>query len=51
MKNKVQKLVLAKMREERKKQGFFDGRFMQKSEPSKKHYSRKTKHKNQKFTQ
>jgi hypothetical protein len=50
-KNKITKEDIHKMeqhivRESQKKQGFFDGRFVQRSEKDKTKYSRKTKHKN-----
>ena len=42
---KVHKLIVGKQREEQKSQGFFDGRFLERSEESKKVYKRKAKHK------
>ncbi len=45
-KNKIKKLLEASIRESRKEQGFFDGRFNNKSHRSKKTYTRKIKHKN-----
>ncbi len=41
----IHKLVVGKQRENQVSQGFFDGRFVQRSEESKKVYKRKTKHK------
>ena len=42
---KVHKLIVGKQREEQKSQGFFDGRFVERTEESKKIYNRKSKHK------
>ena len=44
-KSKVQRLIESKRREERKKAGFYDGRFSPRVEKSKKKYSRTGKHK------
>lgn len=38
------KLKLAASRKSQKEQGFFDGRFVQRAEPTKKIYNRKKKH-------
>jgi hypothetical protein len=40
----MQKLRLAASRVSQKEQGFFDGRFVARTEESKKKYKRKTKH-------
>ncbi len=48
-KHKIQKLLEASIREERKEQGFFDGRFSTRSFVSKKTYNRKRKHKGNSF--
>jgi hypothetical protein len=42
----MQKIRLAASRESQKEQGFFDGRFVERSEESKKKYKRKPKHPN-----
>ena len=42
---KVHKLIVGKQREEQKSQGFFDGRFVERTEESKKNYKRIIKHK------
>jgi hypothetical protein len=39
-KKEVHQLVIGKQRENQKEQGFFDGRFVQRAEPSKKIYRR-----------
>lgn len=44
-KSKLQRLQEAREREKRKEAGFFDGRFRSRTEPSKKKYKRKVKHK------
>ena len=44
-KNKLHKIRLAIQRESQKLQGFFDGRFVSRSERDKTKYSRKLKHK------
>jgi hypothetical protein len=41
----LRKIRLGNVREEQKAQGFFDGRFVSRTEESKKKYSRKYKHK------
>ena len=41
----VRQLAKEEKREDQKEAGFFDGRFVQRSEKSKKAYSRKKKHK------
>jgi hypothetical protein len=46
MKSQMQKIRLGATRESQRKQGFFDGRFVERSIPSDKVYTRKTKHKN-----
>ena len=38
------KLKIAASRKSQKEQGFFDGRFVQRAEPTKKIYNRKQKH-------
>jgi hypothetical protein len=43
----MHKIRLAASRESQKQQGYFDGRFVARTIPSKKNYSRKSKHKNQ----
>lgn len=45
--NTMHKICLAASRESQKQQGYFDGRFVERSIPSKKNYTRKPKHKNQ----
>jgi hypothetical protein len=45
MNNKLHKIRLAIQRESQKEQGFFDGRFVSRSERDKSKYSRKLKHK------
>jgi hypothetical protein len=49
MKNKkktaLHRLILGNQREEQKKQGFFDGRFIQRKEELKTRYKRNPKHK------
>jgi len=42
--SKLHNLRLGQVREEQKEQGFFDGRFLSRSVPSKKLYTRKDKH-------
>ena len=44
-KEKVHKLIVGKQREKQISQGFFDGRFVERTEESKKKYKRKEKHK------
>ena len=39
-KKEVHQLVVGQQREKQKEQGFFDGRFVQRAEPSKKIYRR-----------
>ena len=41
----IRKIRLGNVREDQKSQGFFDGRFVSRTEESKKKYSRKDKHK------
>ena len=41
----LHKIKIGIVRIEQKNSGFFDGRFVQRSEPSQKQYSRKCKHK------
>ena len=43
-KDKLHKMTVGKQREKQVEQGFFDGRFVQRSEESKKVYRRKDKH-------
>jgi hypothetical protein len=45
-KEDLRKIESSVVREEQKRQGFFDGRFVSRTEESKKKYSRKEKHKN-----
>ena len=42
----MHKIRLGASRESQKDQGFFDGRFVTRTEKSKKTYNRKTKHRN-----
>ncbi len=44
---KLHQLRLGSQRELQKSQGFFDGRFVQRAEPSGKTYRRNQKHRNQ----
>ena len=46
MKDETIKLNKGVVREFQKDQGYFDGRFVARAEPSKKLYTRKRKHKN-----
>ncbi len=43
-KEKLHKMTLGKQREKQVEQGFFDGRFVQKAQESKKVYKRQVKH-------
>ena len=43
-KDKLHKMTVGKQREKQVEQGFFDGRFVQRAEESKKVYKRKEKH-------
>jgi len=43
-KDKLHKMTVGKQREQQVEQGFFDGRFVQRAEESKKVYKRKEKH-------
>lgn len=43
----MHKICLTASRESQKQQGYFDGRFVERSIPSKKTYSRKSKHSKQ----
>jgi hypothetical protein len=45
----LHKVKLGVERENQKDQGYFDGRFVEKQEKSKKAYKRKPKHKNQEW--
>jgi len=45
-KNKLHQLRMGVVREYRKAQGFFDGRYVSREQDSKKKYSRKRKHRN-----
>jgi len=47
MKSEMQKIRLAATRESQREQGYFDGRFVARSIPSGKVYTRKQKHKRQ----
>lgn len=47
MKTSTIKMNVGATRLKQIKDGFFDGRFVARTEPSKKVYTRKTKHKNQ----
>ena len=49
-KNKVHQLRMGVVRENKKSQGFFDGRFVSRVQDSKKKYNRKRKHKNKQYT-
>jgi len=42
--SRIKKMLKKSQREQRKEQGFFDGRFMPRIEAPKKRYSRKKKH-------
>ena len=44
-KNPLHQLIVGNQRENQVAQGFFDGRFVERSEESKKVYKRNTKHK------
>ena len=46
MNNQTLKINLGASRESQRQQGFFDGRFVARTEQSKKTYTRKQKHKN-----
>ena len=43
-KDKLHKMTVGKQREKQVEQGFFDGRFVQRAEESKKVFKRKEKH-------
>ena len=43
------KLKIGATREKQKEEGYFDGRFVEKTEKLKKAYKRKSKHKNQEW--
>lgn len=43
--NQVHQLIVGKQRENQVAQGYFDGRFVERSEESKKVYKRNSKHK------
>jgi hypothetical protein len=45
-KEDLRKARIGSIREDQKAQGFFDGRFVSRTEESKKKYTRKEKHKN-----
>ena len=45
----LHQLKLGEDRNVQKEQGYFDGRFVQRAEPSSKLYTRKLKHTNRKF--
>lgn len=49
MKTSTIKMNVGVTREYQKEQGFFDGRFVSRSEESKKLYKRKTKHKSNQY--
>ena len=49
MKTATIKMNVGVTREYQKEQGFFDGRFVSRSESSKKLYTRKSKHKNNQY--
>ncbi len=49
METKTIKMNIGVTRQFQKEQGFFDGRFVSRTEKSKKTYTRKAKHKNQKY--
>ena len=44
-----QKIKIGATREKQKEEGYFDGRFVERSEDLKKTYKRKSKHKNQEW--
>ena len=46
MKKETIKINLGATRESQKQQGYFDGRFVARTMPSKKQYTRKKKHRN-----
>ena len=48
-KNQLHSLEISRIRDEQKTQGMFDGRFKTKSVRLKNKYTRKDKHKNQKY--
>ena len=45
MNNQILKINLGASRESQRQQGYFDGRFVERAEQSKKIYTRKNKHK------
>jgi hypothetical protein len=47
MRKETVKMNIGVVRELQKQQGYFDGRFVSRTTPSKKQYTRKQKHKNQ----
>ncbi len=47
MNNRILKINLGATRESQRQQGYFDGRFVERAEQSKKTYTRKQKHKKQ----
>jgi len=49
MKKETIKINLTATRESQKQQGYFDGRFVARTIPSKKQYTRKSKHKGNTF--
>jgi len=48
MDKKIHNIKMSVVRDHQKKQGYFDGRFVERQEQSKKVYTRKQKHKNNK---
>ncbi len=49
MESKTIKMNIGVTRKFQKEQGFFDGRFVSRTETSKKQYTRKSKHKNNQY--
>ncbi len=49
MNNQILKINLGATRDSQKQQGFFDGRFVSRTEQSKRTYTRKTKHKHKSY--
>jgi len=48
-KEDLRKIESSAVREEQKRQGFFDGRFVTRTEDTKKRYTRKDKHRNKPY--
>lgn len=49
MKNKIQKINLGATRKKQKEEGYFDGRFVERSEKLQNKYKRKPKHQNKSY--